>query len=59
MPVFRKMNRQLHSLTNEKFMEGIFICTGLRAVGYHIFMRWMSSDCFKVPEWNSVVETCE
>ena len=62
------MDRQSQPLTNEEFMDGmfigifngifigIFIGTTLRAAGYLIFMRWMDSDCFDVTEWQSVAE---
>ena len=58
------MSRQSQPLTNEKFMDGmfvgtfmdIFIGTPLRTAGYLIFMRWMDSDCFDVTEWKSGAE---
>jgi len=37
----------------------MFIGTALLAVGYQIFMRWMDSDCFEVPEWNGAAEAGE
>jgi hypothetical protein len=62
------MSRQSHPLTNEEFMDGmfvgifigifmgIFMGTTLRAVWHLIFLRWMDSDCFDVTEWKSVAE---